>query len=65
VYFLNTQRARQIAASSDMANVTHDGEQVYIQHVDEDAETARIYPLKNPEREKTVPLSSLEEHESE
>jgi len=34
---------------------------VMIQHVDESNETARIYEVKNPERELTVPVNSLEE----
>ncbi len=59
---MNKQRAQEIAASPVMANVTFDGVPIYIQHVDENNETARIYPLDEPENEQTVPLNSLVEH---
>ncbi|BAB05772.1 small acid-soluble spore protein H [Halalkalibacterium halodurans] len=59
---LNTQRAQEIAASPIMANVTYQEVPIYIQHVDEQNETARIYPLDNPELEQDVPLSQLMEH---
>ena len=59
---MNKQQAKEIAASPVMANVTCDGTPVYIQHVDEQNETARIYPLGEPEKEQTVPLNRLIEH---
>jgi small acid-soluble spore protein H (minor) len=59
---VNVQRAAEIAASPVMANVTFDGDRVYIQHVDEATATARIYPLDQPEREQSVPVSQLNEH---
>jgi small acid-soluble spore protein H (minor) len=59
---MNSQRAQEIAASPVMANVTCDGVPIYIQHVDENNSTARIYPLNDPENEREVPLSSLVEH---
>ncbi|KIL41312.1 spore protein H [Gordoniibacillus kamchatkensis] len=59
---MNKQRASEIAASPVMANVTCNGVPIYIQHVDEANETARIYPLDEPEREQNVPLSQLIEH---
>jgi small acid-soluble spore protein H (minor) len=58
---MNTQRAKEIAASPVMANVTYEGVPIYIQHVDEKNETARIYPLGQPANEQTVPVSSLQE----
>ncbi len=61
---MNIQRAQEIAASPIMANVDFNGVPVYIQHVDEDNETARIYPLGQPEQEQEVPLSSLSENSS-
>lgn len=60
---MNKQRAAEIAASPVMANVTYGGVPVYIQHVDEKNETARIYPLGQPENELEVSLNSLVEHE--
>lgn len=59
---MNKQRAQEIAASPVMANVTYNGMQIYIQNVDETNETARIYPLNEPNNEQEVPVSSLMEH---
>ncbi|WP_020061301.1 small acid-soluble spore protein H [Bacillus sp. 123MFChir2] len=59
---MNTQRAQEIAASPVMANVTYNGAQIYIQNVDETNETARIYPLNEPNNEQEVPVSSLNEY---
>ncbi|MGG2092219.1 small acid-soluble spore protein H [Bacillus sp. S13(2024)] len=59
---MNKQRAQEIAASPVMANVTYNGVQIYIQNVDENNETARIYPLNQPNNEQEVPVSSLTEH---
>jgi small acid-soluble spore protein H (minor) len=56
---MNKQRAAEISASPQMENVTYQGRNVYIQHVDEENDTARIYPLDEPENELSVPLSSL------
>lgn len=59
---MNVQRAQEIAESPVMANVTYQGNPVFIQHVDHDKETARIYPLNESENEQVVPVHSLEEH---
>ncbi|MCD9020901.1 small acid-soluble spore protein H [Cohnella silvisoli] len=56
---MNTQRAAEIAASPDMKNVTFQEKPVYIQHVDEQNETARIYALDNPEQEQDVSVNRL------
>jgi len=61
-FSLNTQRAIEISESSIMAQVTFNGKPVYIQHVDEQNETARIYPLDQPENEQFVPLNQLSEN---
>ena len=58
---MNTQRAQEIASSADMAKVTYNGAAIYIQHVDENNETARIYYLDEPQNEHEVPISSLKE----
>ncbi|SFM01863.1 H-type small acid-soluble spore protein [Salibacterium qingdaonense] len=55
-------RTRDIADSPVMADVTYDGTPVYIQHVDEDSQTARIYSLEYPDEELTVSLGQLMEH---
>ncbi|MFU2030483.1 H-type small acid-soluble spore protein [Bacillus wiedmannii] len=58
---MNIQRAKELSMSSEQANVSFQGMPVTIQHVDENNETARIYEVKNPDRELTVPVNSLEE----
>ncbi|MFD2706505.1 H-type small acid-soluble spore protein [Salibacterium lacus] len=59
---MDVLRACDIADSPVMADVTCDGTPVYIQHVDEDNQTARIYPLDYPDEELTVSLGQLMEH---
>ncbi|MBO8155699.1 MAG: small acid-soluble spore protein H [Bacillaceae bacterium] len=58
---MNTQRAREISESPRMINVTYNGEPIFIQHVDEENEMARIYPLNNPQNVQEVPVRSLKE----
>lgn len=52
---------KSLSVSAEQANVSFQGMPVMIQHVDESNETARIYEVKNPGRELTVPVNSLEE----
>jgi small acid-soluble spore protein H (minor) len=59
---MNKQRAKEIAASPVMTNVTYNGSAIYIENVDENNETARIYPLDQPEQEQEVALRNLIEH---
>jgi small acid-soluble spore protein H (minor) len=59
---MNLQRAKEISVSPVMAHVTWNGTPVYIQHVDETNEMARIYPLDRPENEQDVPIRNLIEH---
>lgn len=56
---MNVQRAQEISESPVIANVLYNGVKVYIQHVNEDNETARIYPLDDPQKEQEVPLNQL------
>ncbi|QGQ98148.1 H-type small acid-soluble spore protein [Paenibacillus psychroresistens] len=58
---MNKQRAIEITNSPVMINVTYNGIPVYIQHVDEMQETARIYPIDQPQNEHQVSLDSLSE----
>ncbi|MGG6310815.1 small acid-soluble spore protein H [Paenibacillus macerans] len=58
---MNSQRAKEIVASPTMVDVTCNGVPIYIQHVDDQKETARIYPLGQPENEQEVALSQLNE----
>ncbi|MDR0267028.1 H-type small acid-soluble spore protein [Paenibacillus sp.] len=60
---MNVQRAQEIASSPVMAHVLCDGTPVFIQHVNEQSETARIYALNNAEEEREVSLYSLSEQD--
>jgi len=57
---MNIQRAKEIVESGAIANVLFNGQRIYIQNVDEQKGTARIYPL--PENEKEVPVEQLLEN---
>ncbi|RUL52246.1 MULTISPECIES: small acid-soluble spore protein H [Lysinibacillus] len=59
---MNLQRAQEITESGVIANIMYNGERVYIQHVDQEKGTARIYPLDDPEKEQEVPVENLVEH---
>jgi small acid-soluble spore protein H (minor) len=60
---MNVNRAREISQSGQPIQVTYKGENVYIQHVNEQNETARIYFEHDREKEKEVPVQFLEEKE--
>ncbi|QNK57649.1 small acid-soluble spore protein H [Paenibacillus sp. PAMC21692] len=62
---MNIQRAQEIADSPIMEHVVYNGVRIYIQHVDEQNETARIYPLDRPEQEMEVPVRTLSEPDSQ
>ncbi|MFD2043519.1 H-type small acid-soluble spore protein [Ornithinibacillus salinisoli] len=56
---MHKQRAEEISQSPEMKNVVHNGKQVYIQHVNNHNETARVFHLEEPEQEFDAQLSSL------
>ncbi|MGM7720156.1 H-type small acid-soluble spore protein [uncultured Metabacillus sp.] len=56
---MNINRAKEISQMGEMMNVLYQGEGIYIQSVNEEQGTARIYPLNNPQAEKDVPVESL------
>lgn len=58
---MNAGRAKQISESAGHYEVFYEGKSVYIQHVDEDNSTARVYPVDQPEHEMEVSLESLTE----
>lgn len=58
---MNIQRAQEIATSPVLADVLYNGTPIYIQHVDENKGTARIYSLDEPENEQEVALAYLNE----
>ena len=55
---MDAKRARAIAASPVMANVTHNGVPIYIESVMGD-NTAMVHNLNNPDSRKRVSLSEL------
>ncbi|MCR6108372.1 H-type small acid-soluble spore protein [Salipaludibacillus agaradhaerens] len=58
---MDKQRAEEIAHSPDMKHVTYNDIPVYIQHVNDVTDTARIFSLNQPENEFDVPVTSLME----
>ncbi|EKQ57527.1 MULTISPECIES: H-type small acid-soluble spore protein [unclassified Clostridium] len=58
---MDKQRANEIASSPIMANVTYNGTPIYIESVNENAETAQIHFLNQPKNSKEVSLNSLKE----
>ncbi|WP_156290051.1 H-type small acid-soluble spore protein [Oceanobacillus salinisoli] len=58
---MNKQRAQEITQSADLIQVLYDGKPIYIQHVNENNDTARVYPLDDPEHEFEVNLENLVE----
>ncbi|MDR3594463.1 H-type small acid-soluble spore protein [Clostridium sp.] len=59
---MDKQRAREIASSPIMANVTYNGTPIYIESVNENAETVNIHFLNKPKNSREVYLSNLQEH---
>lgn len=60
---MKAQRAKEIIDSSKVINVTYEGDPIYIQHVNEQEDTAKVFPLDHPDKEQEVPLNALEEEE--
>ena len=58
---MDKKRAKEIASSPNMINVTCNGEPIYIENINDTRNTAQIHSLNNPENKKEVALSSLTE----
>lgn len=58
---MDSQRAQEIAKSPNMKQVLYNGEKVYIQHVDEVKDIARIFPIDQPDVEIEVSVNQLKE----
>lgn len=56
---MDSQRAQEISFSSIMTNVTYNGKQIYIEHVDQQKGLATIHPLDEPNKKQTVSVTSL------
>jgi len=59
---MDAQRAQEISASPVMADVTYNGNRVYIEHVDQENQIATIHLLDNPNEKQSVPVNNLEEY---
>ncbi|MFC7061614.1 small acid-soluble spore protein H [Halobacillus seohaensis] len=58
---MNAQRAQEIASSQMMANVSYNGEGIYIEHVDQQNGTATIHSLNEPNKKQSVSVTGLQE----
>lgn len=59
---MDNVRAKQIASSPIMADVTYNGTPIYIESVNDSKGTVKIHPLNQPQNSQEVSLSSLTEH---
>jgi small acid-soluble spore protein H (minor) len=59
---MDLKRAKEIASSPVMANVTYNGTRVYIKSVNENSGTANIHPLQQCDNRIDVPVTNLTEH---
>lgn len=58
---MDAKRAQEISQSPGMINVTCNGEQVYIEHVDQDNGLATVHPLETPSKKRSVSVDMLSE----
>ncbi|SDC89421.1 small acid-soluble spore protein H (minor) [Melghirimyces thermohalophilus] len=58
---MNVMRAMQIVDSPEEIEVRHNNVPVWIQHVNEAEETARVYTRAQPDDEQSVPVEELQE----
>ena len=58
---MDGKRAKKIAVSPVMANVSYNGERIYIENVNTKKGTAYIHTLSNPHNHQEVELSTLVE----
>lgn len=58
---MDQKRARDIASSPTMINVTYNGTPIYIESVNENSGTANIHTLNQPKSKQEVPLTNLKE----
>lgn len=59
---MDKKRAKEIAASPIMINVTYNGTPIYIEGVDDTKGTANIHPINQPNNSQEVPLTNLQEY---
>ncbi|MDX8045923.1 H-type small acid-soluble spore protein [Gracilibacillus sp. S3-1-1] len=59
---MDAQRAQEILEANEMKNVMYNGEQVYIEHVDQGTGNVTVHPLDNPGEKMMVTVDQLQEH---
>jgi len=59
---MDKMRAKEIISSPVMINVTYNGQEIYIENVNENNGTVNIHPINQPQNKQEVPLTSLTEH---
>ena len=58
---MDIKRAKEIASSPIMAYVTYNDMPIYIDNVNENHGTARVYPLHQPTNTQEVYITNLQE----
>jgi small acid-soluble spore protein H (minor) len=58
---MDKSRAREIAASPEMMNVSYDGRPIYIEDINPTKDAASIHFLDQPGNSREVPLTQLVE----
>lgn len=58
---MDAKRAQEISSSPVMANVSYNGDKVYIEHVDQNNGLATIHPLDNPTTKQSISVNELKE----
>ncbi|SER18951.1 small acid-soluble spore protein H (minor) [Gracilibacillus ureilyticus] len=58
---MDAERAQEILNSPDMFHVTHNGEKIYIEHVDRSNGQATVHPLHDPNKKYSVTIDQLME----
>ncbi|MDD4504536.1 MAG: H-type small acid-soluble spore protein [Clostridiaceae bacterium] len=56
---MDKRRAKEIASSPVMINVTHNGMPIYIENIDENSGTANIHPINQPNNKQEVSITNL------
>lgn len=56
---MDIKRAKEIASSPIMANVSYNGIPIYIESVNENQETANIHSLNQPKNRQEASLANL------
>lgn len=61
---MDSKRAKEIVASKEIANVTYQGSNIYIEKVNSTKDTASIHFLDRPQNSQEVHLTQLVESDT-